>query len=291
MLLLGWLFVAYDARAAWDALLSTNLSALAAVWLCAILSAWLVDAGTLTVLFARLNTRLPYLDLLRIKGASYLLNIVNYAAASGGIAWLVHRRSHAPVFETVSSVLFLDVLDLLMLNITVTAGLLLGSEFLPGALFGALVWVNIAIYALYFGSMIYWNAGFDFFVLGRLRTWPIFAAFGRATVRIHAELLFTRVVLMAVYVPMQYAALHLFGVDVPLGPLMIFNAIITLVGIIPISIAGIGTTQVVMMEVYAPYGTEAEILAYSTAGIFATLLVRSAIGVPSLASIQRNAAS
>ena len=275
---MGYLVWAYDVGAAWEALKSAQLGWLLVLWLTASIVVFFVDTGCLWLLFDRLNGPVTYAHLLVIKGASYFLNIVNYAAASGGIAYLVWRRWRMPVLEVGSSVLFLNVVDLFVLNLFVSCGLLLAELSLPAAAVQTLVWVNLGIYALYFGSMIYWNVGFDFLVLGRLRTWSVFSAFDRATARIHAELIASRVGLLVIYVAMQYAALHLFDIRVPLGEVLVYNSIVTLVITIPISIGGLGTSQMVMLAVYADYGTDAQILAYSTASIFMFMLVRILIG-------------
>ena len=94
---------------------------------------------------------------------------------------------------------------------------------------------------------------------------------------------------MSLYFVTQYFSLLEFGIDIPLIELFGLNAILTLVGIIPISIAGLGTTQVVMVVLYATYDTgavenfEATVLAYSTAIITYFVLVRVGLGYLGLA--------
>ncbi len=285
LLLMGYLAYAYDVAAAWEAMKSARLGWVLALWLSASILVYFVDTGCLWLLFDRLNGPVSYRGLLVIKGASYFLNVVNYAAASGGIAYMVWRRYRMPVLEVGSSVLFLNAVDLFALNLCVTIGLLLGGLTLPPPALQSLVWVNIGIYCLYFGSMIYWNGGWDFLILGRLRTWSIFSAFDRAKLRIHAELIASRLLLLVIYVAMQYWALRLFDIAVPLGELLVYNSIITLVIIVPISIAGLGTSQMMMLAVYSDYGSDAQILAYSTASIVLFMVVRIAIGYACLGQL------
>lgn len=281
--LMAYLFYAYDAAAAWEALLSASLGWLGGMWLAALLITWWIDTRGLHELFGRLNgVAMPLPKLLAVKGASYFLNIVNYAAAAGGIGYMVWKRTGKPAAELASSLLFLNVLDLIVLNAFMTVGLLIAPLPLSEAAQDGLLMVNVGLWAAYFGSCVYWNGGFDFFVLGKLRTWPIFAAFGRATLSTHGVLLGWRFFMLCVYIAMQYAALHLFNIPVPLGEVMIYNSLVTLVQVLPISIAGLGTTQVVQLAVYSAYGTDAQILAYGTASVFAFMLVRAAIGYPCL---------
>jgi hypothetical protein len=282
--LVAWLISAHDMSAVADALLRANLGGLAALWIVAIGLTYATDSIGLWMAFVRLNGASQFLEVLRIKGISYFLNIVNYAAASGGIAWLVSKRSEFPLRETVSTVLFLNVVDLLVLNVFVSFGLVLelsggagGSVLTPEAQ-STLIVVNLVIYGLYFGSMVYWNLGWDFFVLGRLRGLTVFAAFRRADVSVHLSLFGVRVFLLSLYIAMQYLVLNMFEIAAPLGAVMVINTVVTLVQTVPISVAGFGTVQIAMLELYAPYGSDAAILGYSTASLLVFVLVRAGIG-------------
>jgi len=282
--LLLWLISSHDMIAVGDALMQANLGGLALLWVLSIGLTFVTDAAGLWLAFSRLNGPLQFLAMLRIKGISYFLNIVNYAAASGGIAWLVSKRASYPLTGTASSILFLNVVDLLVLNVFVSVGL--GIEYLgghsvsllPSQAQTTLIWVNVIIYGLYFGSMAYWNLGLDFLVLGRLRTWRIFSAFSRATLRTHVVLFAARFVLLSLYIAMQYIVVHMFHIDATIGAVMVINTVVTLVQTVPISVAGFGTVQVAMLELYAPYGTDSAILAYSTASLVVFILLRAAIG-------------
>lgn len=276
--LLAYLFSTVDVEAVGEAFRSARLDWLLPIWLGVVVLVFWADTFCLSVLFSRLNAPISFAELLPVKGASYFLNIVNYNAAAVAIAYVVRRKTGVPFWETTSSMLLLNVVDLIVLNIYVAAGLVLASGVLEPTQQSALIAVSGGLFALYFGSMIYWNAGFDFFVLGRLRSWSIFAAFRNATVQSHAVFVLMRFLFILLYVGLQYVSLHLFGVKVPLGELMMYNAIITLIGTLPISVSGLGTTQVAMLEFYGDYGTDAQILAYSTAMIVMFAASRAAIG-------------
>jgi uncharacterized membrane protein YbhN (UPF0104 family) len=281
---IGW---AHDVRAIGDALLAVRLDWLLALWLVTIIAVFLADVGCLTLLFSRLNAPVTYRELLPVKGASYFLNIVNYNAAAGAVAWFLRKTQGVPFLEAASSMLWLNVIDLIALNAYVTAGLLLAGDAFPADTRATLWLANGALYAVYVGSAIYWNAGFDFFVLGRLRGLAIFSAFRRATVGTHLQFLALRASFLMLYVVMQFASVRLFGIEVPFGMLLVYNAIITFIGTIPISIAGLGTTQLAMLAFYGPYGSDAQILAYSTATIAMFAAARALIGYFYLGEITR----
>lgn len=89
-----------------------------------------------------------------------------------------------------------------------------------------------------------------------------------------------RMCLLLTYLGSQYILLQLFGVDVPLLRLTVYNSLITFVQIVPISVAGLGTVQVVMRHFYAPYvqrltsNAAAVVDAYSTTSIFSFVIFR-----------------
>ena len=295
--LVAWLISRHDLLEVRDALSQADLGGLAVLWLVSIAVTFVVDTLGLRMAFCLINGPIAWSKILKIKGVSYFLNIVNYAAASGGIAWSVSKRLRVPLAEAASTMLFLNVVDLLVLNALVSIGL--GLEWfteaqdtlLPAESIRPLLIANLCVYLLYFGSMTYWNLGWNYFVLGRLRPLAVFNAFRLATARIHIALFGARLVLLGVYIVMQYLALQMFVVDVPLGAVMIVNTVVTLVQTLPISIAGFGTVQVAMLELYAPYGSDSAILAYSTVSLLVFILVRASIGYVCLALDRKDAPS
>ena len=279
-----WLVVSQDLEAAAAAAERARLGLFFLLWLLAIGVTYALDAYGLKYAVSMLCSYVRYAVVLRVKGISYFLNIVNYAAASGGIAWSLARRTGVSLSRVASTILFLNVVDLLVLNVLVSVGLALefvmseGAAFLSVDRLHAMLVVNLAIYALYFGSMTYWNLGWNYGLLGRLRDKVIFDAFARARVSIHWKLFLVRLALLLVYIVMQYTALRIFDVHAPFHVVLVVNTVVTLAQTVPVSVAGIGTVQVVMLEMYSPYGTPADILAYSTATLFVFILIRAAIG-------------
>jgi uncharacterized membrane protein YbhN (UPF0104 family) len=290
LLILGYLGATQDLDAVWEALTKARFDWLLPLWVATVFAVFWFDTGCLVVLFSRLNARVGFRELLPVKGASYFLNVINYNAAAGGIAWFLKMRAGVRFLEAASSMLLLNVLDLIVLNLFVSAGLLIGGSAMDPAVRAAIVPVHIGLYVLYAGALVYWNGKVDFLVMGRLRPLAIFSSFAKARLADHGLLLALRSGFIFIYVGMQFVTLHIFDIQVPFGELLVFNSIITLVGTIPISIAGLGTTQLLMLEFYAPYGTQGQILAYSTAVIFMFAVARMLIGYWYLGEMTRSIA-
>ncbi|NUN15350.1 MAG: flippase-like domain-containing protein [Myxococcales bacterium] len=276
--LLVYLGLTYDLNKVWMELKKANIAVLLPIWGLSAVLVFLIDSKSLTYLFSWLNTPVTFRQILPIKGASYFLNIVNYNAAAGAIALLVKKRTGIPFLESASSMLFLNVIDLTVLTVLVGVGLALTPAGITPEMYSALFAVTAVILGIYIGSLVYWNGGFDFLILGKLRTWSIFSAFRRARLKHHFALFVVRTGYILVFAVIHYVSLHLFRVAVPFAELVIYNSILTLVGTIPISFAGLGTTQVVMVALYAAYGEAEQILAYSTSIIFVFVAARVLIG-------------
>ena len=81
--ILFFLLNKYDPKAVWEALKNADLGFLLPLWTAAVLIVYLADTGCLVHLFRMCRQKVDIGDLFRVKGASYLLNVINYNAAAG----------------------------------------------------------------------------------------------------------------------------------------------------------------------------------------------------------------
>ena len=92
----------------------------------------------------------PFFDLwiaARIKAASYLLALLNYALGAGALTLLLRRRAHMPLADAAGSVFLLGLLDLgsLLLLVFVPVGLMGSSA--RGVQAGVVLLAGLAIAA------------------------------------------------------------------------------------------------------------------------------------------------
>lgn len=285
-----------DLPRAWEALRRANIALLVLYSLLTVAIAYIVDTFSLKLAFSRFHHETTMGDLLPVKAASYLLNILNYNAAAGSIALMMKVRREVPVVEGLGTMLWVSVVDLAILNLMALVGTLfvdLGS----GAF--AVRAVNVGIIGAFVGSLIYWNGGFDFFVLGRLRGWRVFNGFRVAALRDYATIGLVRVVLIVVYILSNWLVLPLFGIPIPLHALFVYIPILALINVLPISVSGLGTGQVVMRVLFSSYVileaaqhtrelTDPVVDAFSTAFIIVQLVFRIALGLVCLPIVSRD---
>ena len=72
----------------------------------------------------------------------------------------------------------------------------------------------------------------------------------------HAQGVVLRVGLVLAYTVSAAVVMRAFGMPVPPERMLVTNAIVTVVGALPISVSGLGTTQVLMRIFFAPFVTD-----------------------------------
>ena len=298
VVLIGYLFWSTDLAAAYAALMGANLLATLATLVGFTLAVWLFDSICLVWLIdVTLGHRgeqhpMPLRQVAAIKAASYILNIVNYNAATLGMGWLVSRRKKVGVVESVAALAVLSYIDLVALSALVVAGLWLAPDILLGheLLEQRLETICTTIFCLALGCLILLQSGLRVGFLDRLRGLALLrpvAAISPPTMMLGVVM---RMGFVLLYVAANYCLMLAFGMRPDLYLLLVFIPILTVVGVVPLSISGLGTTQILMRTLYAPMvvgGVEVVpvIDAHSTVMILGFILVRLLVAAPYLPAV------
>lgn len=269
--IVAFLFITTDLAAVGAALESADWGRLVAGMAVVTLAAYVFDSLTLVALFRRYVAPVSQGEVFRIKGVSYFFNAINYSLAAGAMAWILHKKRGAPFLETFSSLVWFFFIDIVALVFLLTLGYVVGSDAIAATPFAArLPWIILAIWAIVAGTLIYWNAGFDFVLLGFMRKWRVFDTFRRARVAEYPAFVLMRAAFIMVYVVMHWLLLPAFGVEIPLDALLVYAPLIAFVQVIPATISGLGAVQGVMVALFAVHVAptvgdgKAVIVAYST---------------------------
>lgn len=297
--ILAYIGLTTDIDAALATLGKTNWLGFIPVAIVLCICVFLFDSWCLVQLFTRFNEPVAYREMLPLKGTSYFLNVINYNAAAAGIALFFRNRKRVPFLEALSSMLWMNFIDI----VSLASLMLLGFGLAMAGGYGIdpryqMILVGLAgfIFLVLIGSCVYWNAGFDWFILGRFRSWRIFTAFSKAKFGDYARFLGLRTLFVATYVIAQWVCMPFFEMDASLPELFLYVPVLTFVGTIPLTtIAGMGTVQVLMREFFLPFvpagsasAMTAHIDAYSTTTILAFVLCRLAIGYVFMGSVTRD---
>jgi len=292
--ILVWLGMTTDFGVAVETLKSARFLPFIPVVIGVCIVVYLVDTACLVVLFRRFNASTNLREILPIKGASYLLNVINYNAGAASIAYFFRNRKRVPFIESLSSMLWLNFIDVVALSLLVIMAAGLGGEHIDPTTRTSLLTFCGSLLVILLGTLAYWNAGWDFFLFGRLRSWRLFTTFSKATLKDYGMFLSLRVGFVTTYVFSQWLVMPFFNMEAGLDELFIYVPALTFIGTIPlVNAAGLGAVQGFMREFYADfvpagYDINGFIDAYSTTTILSFVLIRVVIGVICMRSVGKD---
>jgi len=216
----------------------------------------LLDSAGLHALLQRTGIGIPYPRLLAIRASSYLLGFINYNLAFVLIAAAAARGRSVRWQSLASPFIALNLIDLFVVSAILIAGLASGSGdhlkagvptlLAVGAILGLLGLPAVMAAAAHARA----GRGTDA-PSGLLHT---FRASGPAGV---AAVLGLRVILLAFDMSGDFLMLGTFNLDIPVGVFMQLFAVDSFACVLPITVAGIGPTMVLMRAFFEPYVTQA----------------------------------
>ena len=201
------------------------------------------------------NAKLRYLDILPIRGSSYILSILNEQVGKGAMALYLNRRYGVPGWEIGSSMLFIMFCEFYYLLTWATIGWLLRGDSLPRQ-FGAIpviagaAAVFLVLFLLFFSGRFAFGAG--------IRSRPILKAFREAKPWHYAAVVVLRSPALLSAVVVYTLALRLFGVEVGFEQML---------GYLPVIFFGAATpgpmrTVAISLWVFLFPGREGEMAAF-----------------------------
>lgn len=285
---MGWVFSSIPIDQAAAAIGQAPLAAFLAVGCAFSLSLWFADTLALFASFGASlpDSNVPYRGLLWVRGASYLLALISYGAGQGGIVYFAHRRHRVSLAGAASAVLLASGCFVLIIGIVVGAGAALGA--IPESKTLTLAaYATAAILPSYL-LVILWRPGF---LANRRLLTPLFTAGIAGTLRVCGA----RAIHLVCLIAGHWAALSLFGIEVPLASALARLPVLFFIASLPISPSGLGTTQAAAIALFASYAPGADegaraaaVVAYSLSLQVVGSLVTLSIGLVSLRQAGRD---
>lgn len=271
--------VVYLSRIIDFASLSDLLTARAAAILFAALivyGVWslLFDALTLKRLVHANRSDFTLVTAARVKAASYLLALAHYTLGAAALALLVRRRAGVGLAKAAGIVMLIMMFDLGIVLSLVAVGATLVSETQVELQLGLIV----AVIAVIAGGLSLLRAPFSLGPLDRIRDLELFHTARTIPARDLVELGLLRLAFVMGFELMGWAALYAFQIDVPFGALLVNFSGVVLVAMLP-AIAGIGPSQIAMVEFFKLYGTPESLLACSLAMSAGLIVMRALTGI------------
>jgi hypothetical protein len=221
----------------------------------------------------------------RVKAACYLLGVLNYALGAAGLSILLRRRTGASIASAAGMVFLISLFDVGSVLVWVgTGGALLGAETfgLRLGLIGTLVAAIVAGFA-------FLRAPVSMGPLDAVRDLPILRACRDAPWVLLIEIGFLRLAFVGAFVALVGSLFWAFDTPVS-GVELAFNVgIMLVVSALPIAAGGLGTGQIVFVELFSGSASDAQLLAMSVTFSFALILSRSAVGLAFASEFTREA--
>ena len=269
--LLGWLLARFDFRAVLDEMSARSAMVLLPALIVYGAITLYLEAHSLLRVFTSSERPIDTWTGAQVRASSYLFTLLHFAVGAGVMAVLLRRRTGLSLADAAGAVGFISAIDLGVL-LTLGAIVLLETP---------LAQVGMALLAVggIAGGLALLRTPADLGPLERLRSLALFRAPRTTPLRPMIELLAIRVVFVACFITLAGAALLGFGVEVPLGPLIVGVIGVAVVGALPIALAGLGTGQAAFVYLFRDYADPATLLACSLALSAGLLALRGAIGV------------
>lgn len=205
----------------------------------------MADAYATSVSLAITGFRQRFYLIFLARGATYILGILNYALGQGAFG-LYLQRSGVKTIRAAGIMLFLMIINLGVLLCVASFGIMAGgysgSSHLDLSLIGYGLLVGVALYL----ATIWLRPRF-------LRSYQLLAPLLEAGLRGHLWAALGRLPHLLVLVLTYWGALRLWGIPVPLAQGVAMVPLVLAIGALPITPAGLGTTQAALVLLFSPY--------------------------------------
>jgi hypothetical protein len=224
-----------------------------------------------------LRIRRPLLHVFAIRGASYVLFLVNYALGQGAFGYYLNRTGISGL-RSVGITLYLMGTNLAtLLLVTTLAWVLAGNDPKHAALWWTLVG-SCGAFAVYLILIA---------VSPRmLANVQILAPLFEGGLRAHVIALVGRLPHVAMIVMSYWVALRIWGIPVPLVAGLTLMPAVVIASVLPISPAGLGTTQAALVYFFSDYAAgataderHAHVLAFAVVYLVYSIVAALAIGL------------
>ena len=221
---------------------------------------------------------------LAVRGATYLLSLLNYAVGQGGIGFYLHRGGMAPLRAAGVTLFSIGITFATLLAITASAWL--AGGFSAGTVMTWTLVGSCTAFVIYL-AIIAANPP-------ALARRELFAPLFETGIRGHVLALLARVPHVVLIVLGHWFALLAWNVPVPVEVAATVLPAVVVVGVVPISPAGLGTVQAALVYFFSSYAAGADadaraasILAFAIVHFVYGMLVQLAIGVVCIAPARR----
>lgn len=211
----------------------------------------------------------------RIKSASYLLGIVNYALGAVALTVLLRKRAGTGIGESASIVLLIAAVDMIVVLTLATLTGVNAGEDAPAVRAGI---VALAVAGFFAGMVILRMPG-SLGPLERIRSLAVFDALRTTPLPRICRLAGLRMLFSMLFITLARVVFFAFEIDIELGELIFGMMVVAVVSALPIAVAGLGTGQATTLYVFRDAASPGELLALSLVLSAGMIILRVSMGL------------
>ncbi|MGH9327983.1 MAG: lysylphosphatidylglycerol synthase transmembrane domain-containing protein [Terriglobia bacterium] len=226
-------------------------------------------------LFSFFHARVTFREMLPVTSAQYFLQAISQVAGGAALVFFMRRRKGVPLFSGGATLAFLGLVDFLVMALMgIAAAALVPDSLLRAGWYFPLVATGGVCLVAWFWLRGRPSSGIARWIYER----PSLLSFRNARVTHYLWLMLIRAPIFAVQGFMLYFQLHSFGVHVPLIQVLAFEPAELFLGALPITPAGLGVLQAVLILGFHSYGSRAALLTVGLAISTMAIALRLPLG-------------
>lgn len=235
------------------------------------------DTQNLYAILKHSKNEVTFHDTMIVRGASYLLMIIDYTLGMGSIAYYLHTFKNIPLLRGMGLMFLLNYTTQVSLSLMAIAGTFLAVD-APSPWLDRVTVVCAALLAfcIIFVAVLKFIPDFTF--IKKVKQNDLFKIYIETSYPVYLINIFYRCVFYSTFILFFYVAVRAFNIAIPFSALVAYVPVILLIVSIPISAFGLGTLQAAMLVLFKDYGSPAQILAFSLAYSASIILIRGIIG-------------
>ena len=238
---------------------------------------FLADTQNMHALLKEPVESITFYDSMIIRGASYLLMIVDYTLGMGSVVYYLKKYKNLSIFQGTGLMLFLSYTTHISLLIMAIAGSVLAVDS-HSAWLRQIAILCASILAIAVMLIILYKVLPDKGFLTKIKQSVFVKIFIDSPARMYIVNTVYRCGFYITFILFFYVAVKAFNMDIPFMALLAYVPVILLVISIPISAFGLGTSQAAMLFLFKDYGTPAQIMAFSLTYSASIILLRGMLG-------------
>ena len=259
-----YLFRQYPPKKVWESMAYVNLPGFLSFSIIYFFLLYFIDAWSMQGLMKRFGYPAGLTGLLLGRGVTYLVMIVNYPASQAAFAYYLKRKYNTPIFRALGIFLFIVFIDLLWIITLAFIGSSLQDYSVKGIdLKKTIQLVSLTAYSVAAAWIIFWKltpkdldgAGILNSAIRKIKERDIFQIFSQANISDYIRIALTRAPIHIAIIFYMYIVLHTFDVNCPIIRILGNVPVVFMIGTLPITPGGLGTTNAAMVELLSPYIT------------------------------------